>query len=114
LSPGFLAPNGFVALAEFDKKALGGNQDGVIDALDPVFKNLRIWIDRNHDGHTDPGELLTLPQAGVRRIELVYSRTGREDGSGNLFRFKGRAWILNPAGREHSVPIYDVFFVKER
>jgi hypothetical protein len=43
-------PNGFDALRVYDT-----NNDGVIDARDPVFKSLRLWIDENHDGISQPG-----------------------------------------------------------
>jgi hypothetical protein len=46
---------GFAALAQYD-----GNGDGIIDANDPIYSQLRIWVDRNHNGAVDAGELETL------------------------------------------------------
>jgi hypothetical protein len=100
-------PNGFIALAEFDKPENGGNGDGFIDAQDEVYSKLRLWIDSNHDGASEPQELHTLSELGVVRIELEYHETDVADRYGNLFRYKSRIW--DDRGVTPDRWTYDVF-----
>ncbi len=101
LRGGQRAPNGFVALAEFDS-----NGDGVIDANDEVWSALQLWIDRNHDGISQPDEIQPISTSSISSISLEYHLTGRHDQYGNEFRFEGRL----REGR-HSRTFYDIFFV---
>jgi hypothetical protein len=85
----------------------------VIDSRDAIFSSLRLWVDANHDGISQPEELHTLPEMGVLSVSLDYSLSRRTDEFGNVFRLKAK---VNPGvsgepgvGRN----VYDVFFVNK-
>lgn len=80
-------PNGFLALAVYDTQSYGGNGDRIIDGRDPVFARLRLWVDDNHDGISQPSELHTLPALGVQSLNLNYRASRRDDEFGNVFRY---------------------------
>jgi hypothetical protein len=102
-------PNGFLALAEYDKPANGGNSDASISAADTIFASLRLWQDTNHNGISETSELKTLPALGVERIELTYVVSGTTDEHGNRFRYKAKVHRVN--GPSDGRWTYDVFLV---
>ena len=113
-------PNGFLALAEYDKPENGGNGDSIIDEKDSIFSRLRLWIDENHDGICQPTELHRLSEMNIYALSLGYFTSSRTDQFGNQFRYKAR---VNPDERrdrrdETSTGnpgrwAYDVFFVRQ-
>jgi hypothetical protein len=92
--------NGFEALAQYDL-----DSSGVIDHADPVFAELALWFDRNHDGVTDDGELEPLARRKVTRIDLGYGPVDLAASFGNRILQASEATAAG--GR---VAVYDVWF----
>jgi hypothetical protein len=82
--------NGFLALAEYDMPENGGHGDGIIDQNDTIFTSLRLWIDSNHNGMSEPEELFTLPAMHIKAISLATFKDSRRDRYGNIFRYRAK------------------------
>ena len=78
LADGTRAGNGYAALA-----ALDVNHDHKLNAQDAAFGELKVWVDANHDGKTDAGELKGLIELGITALDLSYATSSRTD-HGNL------------------------------
>lgn len=71
--------DGAAALAAHDD-----NADGKIDRKDAVFGSLRIWVDRNHDGQSQPAEVAPLTDHGIQSLSLKASYFERKVPAGRI------------------------------
>ena len=58
------------------------NGDNVLDSADREWSKFRVWQDLDQDGESDPGELRSLDEAGIRSISLVSSGEVETRGDG--------------------------------
>jgi hypothetical protein len=83
-SDGTLASDGFNALADLD-----ANHDGIVNALDADFANLRVWRDLNQDGVSDAGEVFTLDSFQIAGINVGNTAANTALGNGNTLNETG-------------------------
>ncbi|MFK7826212.1 MAG: hypothetical protein AB8G05_18815 [Oligoflexales bacterium] len=106
LKNGQKAKHGYEALAHYD-----ANQDGKIDAKDPVFNDLVVWFDKNVDGVSQKHELYSLQDKDVSALSVGYTELAGNSGfdKGNLVKYKAK--FFGPAScPETGCNSYDVFF----
>ena len=96
--------DGFTILSLYDD-----NNDGVINAYDPVFDNLKLWVDSNVDGYTDFGELFNISDYYVSEINLS-ADVVNEYVNGNLISHNSSFKFSN--GTESLVS--DVWFLNDK
>lgn len=117
------ASNGFLALRILAMQTNGGVLRGSVSANDPLFADLLLWTDSNHNGISEAWEL-TAARDLISDIGLGYQIMPRRDGHGNLFRFRGWVHIRTAPGRNMAASaaeniartrkIWDVFLTTER
>jgi hypothetical protein len=102
------ARNGFVGLAQYDSRQLGGNDDGLITEADAIWPQLRIWLDANADGVSTRDEMRTLRSFGLTALETIPKIRKYVDAAGNVIPYW--AWAQQRA-RPGRALMVDVFFV---
>jgi hypothetical protein len=95
------AGEGFAKLAQYDS-----NHDGVVNAQDERFDELKIWQDTNQNHQTDAGELHSLAEGGIASLSTSYTTNGEIDTAGNMHLEQGTATLAD--GSE--VNMTDVYF----
>lgn len=113
LPDGEFAEHGFQALAVYDAPEFGGDGDGVISKRDLIWQRLRIWVDQNSDGVSQPRESRPLGAHGVVAIGLEHRTLDRLDGHLNLHALVGSTVLRSRRpGRERLDEglVEDIFF----
>jgi hypothetical protein len=104
-----LAANGFVALAQYDQPALGGNDDGIISSEDQIWSGLSLWLDDNADGVCTADEMLQLADVGITRLDIIPKQNNRQDPAGNSIPLW--SWAVDENNSSHNkYKMVDVFF----
>jgi len=103
LANGTRASNGYQAMAQYDS-----NGDGKLTAVDAHFKDLVVWVDANHDGKTEAGELKSLADLGIVSLDL-HGLAGTATNNGNLLGLTSSYTTAD--GATHAMA--DVWFAKD-
>jgi hypothetical protein len=100
---GTFASNGFAALA-----ALDDDGDGWITPTDAAWSSLAVWVDHNRNRKTDPGELQSLDDLGVKALAVDYSIDRACDERGNCMSERASFVWMGDAGTVQAGQIIDV------
>jgi hypothetical protein len=93
LSNQSFASDGYAVLADLDRPAQGGNGNGHLDRGDRAYPELLLWTDTNHDGISDPVELISLESRGVVAIRTGAAMSPWTDEHGNAFALASLAYL---------------------
>ena len=95
--------NGFAVLSHYDE-----NFDGVIDLSDPVFGQLRVWVDANQNGFSEPNELHTLTALGIISMDLDAVAVSRVNQGHRISH--ASTFVVNTATGTDTRIVEDVWF----
>ncbi|HEX7151647.1 MAG TPA: hypothetical protein VF618_09185 [Thermoanaerobaculia bacterium] len=103
-----LLPTGAAAASGFEAlRVLDDDQNGRLDAGDTAWATLILWTDADHNGASEPGEIVKLAATDITSLDLDSHASGRKDPSGNAYRFKSTLHRGNAAE-----PFYDIWFAR--
>jgi len=100
------ATTGFQALAQYDRRALGGNRDFKITRKDEVWLSLLLWSDTNADGVSTMSEIVPISTTKIRSLGTVPKHKDIFDESGNWLPL----WAKAKVKQGKNVDMVDVFF----
>lgn len=106
LEGGRKAPNGFVGLAQYDQRQLGGNDDGYITPADAIWPQLRLWLDSNADGIATRNEMRSLDALGITRLDTIPKIRKYTDAAGNWIPYWAWASTADRPGKALMVDVY--------
>ncbi|MDF9819581.1 MULTISPECIES: calcium-binding protein, partial [Rhizobium] len=90
-----------------DLAALDENGDGIIDASDSAFANLRVWVD-NGDASSSGGELHTLTELGIVSISLAQTLVNKANNGNTVVASATFVRVVD--GQTHTNTISEVNF----
>ena len=91
---------GYAKLAEFDS-----NRDGVVNAKDQRYSELKVWQDANGNHRTDEGELKSLAERGIASIDVNHT-IAPEVQNGNWLLERGTVTFSDG----HTAAMADAYF----
>jgi Ca2+-binding RTX toxin-like protein len=68
-------------------RGFDSNGDGMFSAADADFARFSLWRDADSDGETDPGELVSLSDAGIASISLSRSGVASSQAGGDILGY---------------------------
>jgi hypothetical protein len=105
---GGTAPNGFVGLAQYDQRVLGGNDDGLISNADQIWPHLSMWLDTNADGIATANEMRRPQTFGFESFATIPKVRRYTDEAGNLLPYW--AWAATARKPKRAIMV-DVYFL---
>jgi hypothetical protein len=103
---GSVAPNGFVALAQYDDPRLGGNDDGYITSADAVWSQLLLWLDSDADGRSAAHEITKLGSTKVIALPTIPRNRMYQDEAGNVIPYHASAITSSRPNRMQMIDVY--------